>query len=77
MNIKEKVLDIVATCLELKKEQIDCNCELSELEGFDSMRNVMILSRIEEAFDIMVPEDDIFDLTTVSEWAEEIEKLLK
>ena len=75
MSIKEQIIDIVAECLELKPEQIDCNEELADMEGFDSMRNVMILSRIEETFDVMIPEDDIFDLTTVNEWTEEIERL--
>ena len=76
-DIKEQILDIVAGCLELKKDQIDCDCELADMEGFDSMRNVMILSQIEDTFGVMVPEDDIFDLTTINEWAEEIEKLQK
>lgn len=75
MSIKEQIIGIVAECLELKLEQIDCNEELADMEGFDSMRNVMILSRIEETFDVMIPEDDIFDLTTVNEWTEEIERL--
>lgn len=77
MEIKEQILDIVAECLEIKKEQIDCDMELAGMDGFDSMRNVMLLSRIEEAFGIMIPEDDIFDLTTVNEWVEEIRNLTK
>lgn len=77
MEIKEQILDIIAECLEINKEQIDCDTELADINGFDSMRNVMILSQIEEAFDVMIPEDDIFDLTSVNEWVEEIKKLKK
>lgn len=77
MEIKEQLISIVADCLEIDKKQIDCNMELAEMDGFDSMRNVMILSQIEETFDVMVPEDDIFDLTTINEWAEEIKNLKK
>ncbi len=77
MEIKEQIISIVADCLEIDKGQIDCDMELAEMEGFDSMRNVMILSRIEDAFEVMVPEDDIFDLTTINEWTEEIKKIKK
>lgn len=75
MEIKEQVKQIVAECLETEAASLDCNQELAEMEGFDSMRSVMILAKIEEVFDIMVPEDDIFDITTIDEWVEEIKKL--
>jgi acyl carrier protein len=75
MTIQEQVKQIVAECLEKDVNTIDCDQELFDMEGFDSMRNVMILSKIEDTFDIMVPEDDIFDITTINEWTAEIEKL--
>lgn len=75
MNIQDKVKKIVAECLEADINTLDCNTELSEMEGFDSMRSVMILSKIEDEFNLMVPEDDIFDLTTINEWVTEIEKI--
>jgi len=75
MEIKEQVKQIVAECLEVEESSLDCEQELAEMEGYDSMRNVMILARIEKVFDIMVPEDDIFDITNINEWVEEIEKI--
>ncbi len=48
---------------------------MTDIEGWDSLRNVMILSKLEEHFDIMFPPDDIFDLTSVKAFAEEIEKI--
>ena len=77
MGIKEQVINIVAECLELEPSAINCELELFDMEGYDSMRSVMILSKIEDHFDIMVPEDDIFDITTIDAWVEEIEKLTK
>ncbi len=77
MNIKEQIVSIVAECLEISEDKIECDMELAAMDGFDSMRGVMILSRIEATFDVMIPEDDIFDLTTVNEWTDEIAKLKK
>lgn len=77
MNTKEQVINIVAECLEVEPTAINCELELFDMDGYDSMRSVMILSKIEDHFEIMVPEDDIFDITTIDAWVEEIEKLKK
>ena len=75
MNILEETKEIIAEILKLPVEQIDVEAEMTDIEGWDSLRNVMILSKIEEHFDIMFPPDDIFDLTSVKAFAEEIEKI--
>ena len=77
MDIKEKVINIIAECLEIDPSAVNCELELFDMEGYDSMRSVMILSKIEDHFDIIVPEDDIFDIATIDAWVEEIEKLTK
>lgn len=75
MDIKEKVFEIVAECLEKSVSDLTLDTDMDDVEEWDSMRNVMILSRLEEEFDIMIPEDDIFDLVTVGAIVEEIEKI--
>ena len=75
MDIKEKVFEIVAECLEKNVTDLTLDTDMDDVEEWDSMRNVMILSRLEEEFDIMIPEDDIFDLLTVGAIVEEIEKI--
>lgn len=75
MEIKDQVLQIVAECLELPVEQLSLDTDMNDVDGWDSMRNVIILSRLEDDFDIMIPEDDIFDLVTIGAIVEEIEKL--
>jgi len=77
MTIQEQVKQIVANCLELDANSIDCDQELYDMDGFDSMRSVMILSKIEDTFDVMVPEEDIFNITTINEWVAEIKKIKK
>ncbi len=75
MNILEETKGIIAAILKLPVEQLDIEAEMTDIEGWDSLRNVMILSQLEEHFDIMFPPDDIFDLTSVKAFAEEIEKI--
>ena len=74
-SIIEDVKVIVCRILNISSSMLNIDAEMSEVEGWDSLRNVMILSQLEEHFDIMFPPDDIFDLTSVKAFAEEIEKI--
>lgn len=75
MNYLGEVKTIVAGILGLSEAQLDVKAEMNEVEEWDSMRNIQILQALEENYDILFPEDDIFDLTSVTALAEEIEKL--
>jgi len=75
MDVREQVTRIVAECMEIDPDTIDRDMDLFDMLGFDSMRAVMILAKIEDTFDIMIPEDDLFDITSINAWVREIEKL--
>lgn len=77
MEIKEQVIHIIAECLGTEAASLDCNQEIAEMDGYDSMRSIMILAKIENVFDVMVPEDDIFDITNINEWVKEIKRIKK
>lgn len=77
MDIRARIKQIIADSFETDVSSLDCDRVISEMDGFDSMRNVLILSNIEDTFDVIVPEDDIFVITTINEWVTEIEKLTK
>ena len=76
MNILSDTKVIIASVLKISVEQLDVNAEMTDIAGWDSLRNVMILARLEEHFDIVFPSDDIYDLTSVQAFADEITKLL-
>ena len=76
MNILSDTKDIIASVLKIPVEQLDVNAEMTDIAGWDSLHNVMILARLEEHFDIVFPSDDIYDLTSVQAFADEITKLL-
>ncbi|MBQ5943984.1 MAG: acyl carrier protein [Bacteroidales bacterium] len=74
-NILFETKAIIASVLQLSVEQLDIDDEMTDIEEWDSLRNVMILSQLEEHFSIVFPPDDIFDLTSIKAFAEEIQKL--
>ena len=75
MKYISEVKTIVAKTLNLPEESLDAETDMSEIAEWDSMSNIRILSTLEEHYDILFPEDDVFDLTSVSALAEEIEEL--
>lgn len=75
MKYLAEVKTIIAKILNLPEESLNAETDMSEIAEWDSMSNIRILSTLEEHYDILFPEDDVFDLTSVSALAEEIEKL--
>lgn len=76
MDILSETKDIIASVLKIPVEQLDVNAEMTDIAGWDSLRNVMILARLEEHFDVVFPSDDIYDLISVRAFVDEITKLL-
>lgn len=75
MELKEEIRDIIAEILELPSSSLDYDTEMNEVAEWDSMHNVIILSTLEEKYGILIPEDDLFDLTSINALADEIIKL--
>lgn len=75
MELKEEIRDIIAGILELPSSSLDYDTEMNEVAEWDSMHNVIILSTLEEKYGILIPEDDLFDLTSINALADEIIKL--
>lgn len=75
MFIQEEIRKRIANILEIPVLDLDVNAEMNEISEWDSMRNVMIIADIESYYDVIIPEDDIFDLVSVASIAAEVEKL--
>ena len=72
MDILNEVMGVISGIVNVP---VDEHTEMGKIQEWDSIRNVMILSSLESHFDILFPEDDIFDLTSVKSIVEEISKL--
>lgn len=75
MELREEIKSLIVEILEISANQIDYDTEMDQIAEWDSMRNVMILSALEDKYEIMFPEDDIFDMVSISAICEEIVKL--
>lgn len=75
MNMEEKVIALIARVLNVSLSEIDLDTEIGELDEWDSLHNVEIISQLEKEFGIKITSDMIIDLEDVSDIVRLIEDL--
>ena len=73
----EKVQEMLAEALNLPFEKVVPEAKIVEDLGADSLDVVELLSRLEDEFGIVIPDDEVENLVTVGDVATELEKLVK
>ena len=73
----EKIQEMLAEALNLPAEQVTADAKIVDDLGADSLDVVELLSRLEDEYGIMIPDDEVENLVTVGDVAAEIEKLVK
>ncbi len=73
----EKVKAMLAEALHVPVEKINENSKIVEDLGADSLDLVELLSSLEDEYGITIPDDDIENLKTVGDVANELEKITK
>lgn len=73
----EKVQGMLAEALDLPVEKVTADAKIVDDLGADSLDVVELLSRLEDEFGVMIPDEDVENLSTVADVANEIEKLVK
>lgn len=71
--IEEKLKEIMAKVLLVDKANINDQTSRKDLEEWDSMAHLMLVSDIESAFEVMMSDDDITGIKTVGD----IKKILR
>lgn len=67
MDIKEKVIEIVANVCETEPANVTEQSTIGDFAGWDSMGHLTILSSVEEAFDINFEPEEMMDLEDVAD----------
>ena len=73
----EKIQAMLAESLNLPLEKVTPQAKIVDDLGADSLDVVELLSRLEDEYGVMIPDEDVEKLVTVSDVATQSEKLVK
>lgn len=71
---QDKIREIIAEQLGVKKEEVTDNAKFVDDLGADSLDTVELIMAFEEAFGIEIPDDEVEKLTTVGDVLKYIEE---
>ncbi len=71
----EKVTEMLAEALNLPLNKVTPEAKIVEDLGADSLDVVELLSRLEDEFGVTIPDEDVENLKTVADVANELEKI--
>ena len=77
MSIKEKVMLIISTSIDVEVNRLDEDTAIGDFPGWDSMSQLVIISSIEDEFEIKLDPEDIMELEDVSDIVAIVEERLK
>jgi len=71
----EKLKDILAKVLLIDNSKISDGMSRKNVEEWDSMAHLMLVSEIESAFEVTMDDDDIMEIQTVGDIKKTLKKL--
>lgn len=75
MDYTERIKEIAASVFDVDISEIRDDLEAGELEAWDSVGNLALLTTLEEELDVDIPIDDLFELTTIKAIIDEVNRL--
>ena len=76
MSVKERLIEKIAESLHISTEEINENSRFKEDLAADSIDMIEIIMSLENEYNINVDTDTLFEIMTVGEAVEELEKLI-
>lgn len=71
----ERTIAVIAEFKDMPADQLSLETSMKELE-LDSLDGLNLIFELEEAFDIMIPDDKALSMKTIGEMVEGIDRLL-
>lgn len=75
MDYTERIKHIAASVFDVDASEITESLAPGDLDAWDSVGNLALLSSIEEELEVDIPIEDLFDLTSISAIIEEVNRL--
>lgn len=75
MDYKERIKEIIADTVGIDIERITDDLAAGDIEEWDSVGNLTIISTIEEELEVDIPIEDLYELNNIKAIVEEIIKL--
>ena len=75
MDYNERIKEIIADTLGIDIERITDDLAAGDIEEWDSVGNLTIISTIEEELEVDIPIEDLYELNNIKAIVEEIIKL--
>jgi len=73
--MNEKLINLIADCLEIERDKLDKNSSINNCEKWDSLRQMRIVLKLEEAFNIEIDEELAMELTSIQEIQDYLDEL--
>ncbi len=73
----DEILEIMVRTLELDEDKVNADTNMRTDLDIDSLDMVEFVSEVEDHFGIMIPQDALENIQTVSDFAALVEKLAK
>lgn len=75
--MEEKVKALIASVLKVSVEEVTLDTEIGELDEWDSLHNMEIITELEKTFNVKITSDMLVDLEDVSDIVSLMEELTK
>lgn len=75
--MEKKVIALIASVLKVSVEEVTLETEIGELDEWDSLHNMEIITELEKTFNVKITSDMLVDLEDVSDIVSLIEELTK
>lgn len=68
----DKIIEIVAEALEIEKDLLSQDTQKGEIEEWDSLGHLIVVSMIETEFNIKIPFEKVNEINRISDFLEYI-----
>lgn len=74
-STEEKLKEVLSKVFLLEKSEINGDLSRKDVDAWDSLTHLMLISEVESAFNVMFSDDDIIGINTVSDLKKTLKKL--